>query len=29
LWGSVCPRKLFERESSRTRGDNNAVSLVV
>ena len=29
VWGSVCPRKLFERESSRTRGDNNAVSLVV
>ena len=25
----VCPRKLFERESSRTRGDNNAVFLVV
>jgi hypothetical protein len=27
LRGSVCPRKLFERESSRTRGDNNTVSL--
>ncbi len=26
LWGSVCPRKLFERESSRTRGDNNGLS---
>jgi hypothetical protein len=26
LWGIVCPRKLFERESSRTRGDNNGLS---
>ncbi len=25
LWGVVCPRKLFERESSRSRGDNNGL----
>jgi hypothetical protein len=26
LWGIVCPRKLFERESSRSRGDINGLS---
>ncbi len=26
LWGIVCPRKLLERESSRSRGDNNGLS---